>query len=44
MADRTFRKHLSRKGVPEKWGRVAYGGITRYLETRINAATIDRTE
>lgn len=44
MAARTFRKWLNRKGVPEKWGRVGYGGITRYLESRINIAAIDAME
>jgi hypothetical protein len=44
MAARTFRKHLNIKGVPERWGRVGYGGITRYLETRINSAAIARME
>ena len=42
MAARTFRKHLDAKAA--KWGRVSYGGITRYLETRINTAAIDRME
>ena len=42
MAARTFRKHLPKSAV--KWGRVSYGGITRYLETRINTAAIDRME
>ena len=42
MAARTFRKHLDAKAV--KWGRVSYGGITRYLETRINTAAIDAME
>jgi hypothetical protein len=44
MAARTFRKHLNTKGIPEKWGRVGCGGITRYLETKINSAAIDRME
>ena len=44
MAARTFRKHLRRKGTPKKWGRVSHGGITRYLETRINTAAIDAME
>ena len=44
MAARTFRKWINRKGVPEKWGRVKYGGITRYLESRINTAAIDAME
>ena len=44
MADRTFRKWQSRKGTPEKWGRVGYGGITRYLESRITVAAIDAME
>ncbi len=44
MAARTFRKYLQRKGIPQKWGRVSYGGITRYLETKINAAAIERME
>ena len=44
MAARTFRKHLKIKGVPERLGRVGYGGITRYLETRINSAAIARME
>ena len=44
MAARTFRKHLNRKGTPEKWGRVGYGGITRYLESRIISAAIARME
>jgi hypothetical protein len=43
MAARTFRKHLNR-GTSAKWGRVGYGGITRYLESRINEAAIDRME
>ncbi len=42
MAARTFRKHLDAKAA--KWGRVSYGGITRYLETRINAAAIAAME
>ena len=42
MAARTFRKHLDREA--SKWGRVSCGGITRYLETRINTAAIDRME
>ena len=42
MAARTFRKHLDAKAT--KWGRVSYGGITRYLETRINTAAIERME
>jgi len=42
MAARTFRKHLDMQSA--KWGRVSYGGITRYLETRINTAAIDRME
>ena len=42
MAARTFRKHLNNQAT--KWGRVSYGGITRYLETRINTAAIDRME
>lgn len=42
IAARTFRKHLDDKAA--KWGRVSYGGITRYLETRISAAAIDRME
>jgi len=44
MAARTFRKHLNIKGTRERWGRVGYGGITRYLESRINSAAIDRME
>jgi hypothetical protein len=44
MAARTFRKHLMRKGTAQKWGRVSYGGITRYLETKINTAAIDAME
>ncbi len=44
VAARTFRKHLNRTGTAERWGRVSYGGITRYLETRISAAAISRTE
>ncbi len=44
MAARTFRKHLHHKGTPERWGRVCYGGITRYLESRINTAAIVRME
>ncbi len=44
MAARTFRKHLNHRGTPERWGRVGYGGITRYLESRINTAAIDRME
>ena len=42
MAARTFRKHLDNHAV--KWGRVSYGGITRYLESRINSAAIERIE
>lgn len=42
MAARTFRKHLGKQST--KWGRVSYGGITRYLETRINTAAIDALE
>ncbi len=42
MAARTFRKHLDREA--SKWGRVSCGGITRYLETRVNTAAIDRME
>lgn len=42
MAARTFRKHLDRHAT--KWGRVSYGGITRYLKSRINSAAIDRME
>lgn len=42
MAARTFRKHLDDRAA--KWGRVSYGGITRYLETRINTAAIDAME
>ena len=42
MAARTFRKHLDTHAV--KWGRVSYGGITRYLESRINSAAIERME
>ena len=44
MAARTFRKWIVRKGVPEKWGRVKYGGITRYLESRITTAAIEAME
>jgi hypothetical protein len=44
MAARTFRKHLNHKGTPERWGRVGYGGITRYLESRINSAAVARME
>jgi len=42
MAARTFRKHLDKQAT--KWGRVSCGGITRYLESRINSAAIDRLE
>ena len=42
MAARTFRKHLDNQAV--KWGRVSYGGVTRYLETRVNAAAIAAME
>ncbi len=42
MAARTFRKHLDAKAT--KWGRVSYGGITRYLETRINTAAVEALE
>lgn len=42
MAARTFRKHLDTQAT--KWGRVCHGGVTRYLETRINTAAIDRME
>lgn len=42
MADRTFRKHLDARAF--HWGRVSYGGITRYLESRINSAAIERME
>lgn len=42
MAARTFRKHLDDQAT--KWGRVSYGGITRYLETRINTAAIAAME
>lgn len=42
MASRTFRKHLDSQA--SKWGRVSYGGITRYLETRINTAAIAAME
>lgn len=44
MAARTFRKHLMRRGIHRRWGRVSCGGITRYLETRINTAAIDAME
>lgn len=44
MAARTFRKHLNHKGTPERWGRVGYGGITRYLESRIISAALARME
>ena len=44
MAARTFRKHLIRKGTAKKWGRVSHGGITRYLETKINSAAIAAME
>lgn len=43
IAARTFRKHLQ-KGAGRGWGRVGYGGITRYLRSRIIAAAIDRSE
>ena len=42
MAARTFRKHLDDRAT--KWGRVSHGGITRYLETKINTAAIDAME
>ena len=42
MAARTFRKHLNNRAT--KWGRVSCGGITRYLETRINTAAIAAME
>ncbi len=42
MAARTFRKHLNDRAA--NWGRVSYGGITRYLETKINTAAIDAME
>ena len=44
LADRTLRKHMKVKGVPERLGRVHYGKITRYLESRINTAAIARME
>lgn len=42
MAARTFRKHLDDNTL--KWGRLSCGGITRYLESRINSAAIERLE
>lgn len=42
VAARTFRKHLDKNSV--KWGRISYGGITRYLESRINSAAIELME
>ena len=44
MAARTFRKHLNRSGVAEKWGRAKYGNITRYLQSKIISAAIDGTK
>ncbi len=43
IAARTFRKHLNRGGA-KKWGRVGYGGITRYLHSKVIAATINNSE
>jgi len=43
MAARTFRKHLH-NGTAAKWGRVGYGGITRYLNSKITEAAIDKME
>jgi hypothetical protein len=42
MAPRTFRNHLKNKDAGSRWGRVACGGITRYLESKINSAGVDR--
>lgn len=43
MAARTFRKHLHNDDGTN-WGRVASGGITRYLRSRIMDIKISITE
>lgn len=40
MAARTFRKQLDKHAT--KWGRISHGGITRYLQSRIRSAAIER--
>ena len=42
MANRTFRKHLTR-GKNASWGRIHCGGITRYLKSKIITAAFARS-